>query len=99
MTDAEHKAELRKVARQALDVWEGCASNPRAIARALVTAVDAACVTGSGEIAGLDGTPARVMVAHLAALMFARFDGIGGVDSRCGDTIQEVNRLREWLAA
>lgn len=70
--------ELKKAAKDALEIVEG-ACNPRAIARALVKAIDAGCEQGKGSTPrGEHFAPARLMLTQLTYLMGTSFDSLGG---------------------
>lgn len=55
-----------KVAKKALDIYEGGACNERALARALVEAIDAA---NGADRYGMEWAPARLILAQLSHLM------------------------------
>lgn len=77
----------KQAAQAALDIWNGGACNPRAVARALVKAID--CSRESG-----DKAPALLIMAQLAFLMGASFDSMGSVEwSDGGPTLNERDAL------
>ena len=84
---------LERAARDGAGMWNGGACNPRAIARAIVRAVDAICETGGSDaIKGADAAPVRLMLAHFAALMQTGFDGFGDCKSEHGDSSADLAR-------
>lgn len=75
--------DILKTRRDALEIWQGGACNQRAIARALVNAIDC-----GSEAA------ARVIIAHLCFLMHTSMNGLGGYgDEAAHDVMRDVDDL------
>lgn len=87
-----------QAAANAREIWSGGACNPRAVARELVKAVDAACeVSGSSlpsENGAAEWAPARVILAHLCYLLKCAPDGMGGIKGT--EMADELYLLRQF---
>ena len=84
---------LERAAQDGAGMWNGGACNPRAIARAIVRAVDAICEAGGSDaIKGADAAPVRLMLGQLTYLMRTSFDGFGDCKSSHGDAGDDLKR-------
>ena len=81
---------------RAIDIWEGGACNPRALARELVRSIDHFSENGSDGVSTAEAAPIRVVLAHLCFLLGTSFDSIGGCESSHGDIDKDVERCRQF---